>query len=659
MNTIDKLSIDTIRVLSAEAIQKANSGHPGMPIGAAPIAYAIWKNMNHNPKDPSWRGRDRFILSAGHASMLEYSLLHLYGYDVSMDDIKQFRQLGSKTPGHPEFGHTCGVEATTGPLGQGFAMAVGMAIAESHLSAKFNRAGFNVVDNYTYVLTGDGCMEEGVSGEAASLAGTLKLNKLIAVYDRNRITIEGSTDLAFSENVAARFGAYGWQVITVDDGNDLDSIENALHLAKRQDKPTLIIVDTKIAYGSPKEGMNSAHGSPLGEENIRLMKQKLGFDYDEPFTVPAEVYANFSRLAEKCAEPQSAHAQLMKAYKTAFPALYKEWEEYHAPVDVESLINDREFAEFDEKVATRAASGKILNLLARHIPNMFGGSADLAPSNVTEIKGEGYYGPDSPEYRNIHFGIREFAMAAICNGIMLYGGLHAYCATFLVFADYLKPALRLSALMKLPVIYVLTHDSIGVGEDGPTHQPIEQLASLRATPNTRVFRPADGKETCAAYMSALNADCPTVLALSRQGLPTLEATSFEAMRGGYVIKAADGAPDVILIASGSEVELALKAAPVLEEKGIRTQVVSMPCMELFDAQSDEYKESVLPKAVRARVSIEAASSFGWQKYTGLDGANVSLDTFGASAPAGKLFELFGFTVQNVVDTAIRTVDSLK
>lgn len=653
MQRTDQNVVTTMRVLAAEAVQKANSGHPGLPIGAAPMAYAVWKQMKHDPADPAWAGRDRFVLSAGHASMLEYALLHVFGYDMPIEEIQNFRQWGSKTPGHPEFGHTPGVETTTGPLGQGFATAVGMAMAEARLAAHFNREGFPVVDNYTYVLCGDGCLMEGVAAEAASLAGTQKLGKLIVLYDRNLITIEGSTDIAFTEDVGARFEAYGWQVQKLCDGEDVDGISAAIEAAKAEtEKPSLIIVRTEIAHGTPKAGKASAHGEPLGEENIHLMKQFYGWKEEAPFFVPEDVKAFAAAQREKGKAAHDAFNAMWEGYKAQYPGLDAEWAKWHDKALPKALVNDERLWNWGEKPqATRATSGTVLNVLAEHLPNLFGGSADLAPSNKTELKGKGFFSPESRDASNIHFGIREFAMACACNGMMLYGGLRAYCATFLVFADYLKPALRLSALMKQNVLYVLTHDSIGVGEDGPTHQPIEQVASLRATPDTLVFRPADGKETAACYLAALQSGLPAAMALTRQNLPQYENSGKAAMRGGYVLRDCEGTPELILLGSGSEVELCMKAAALLAEEGRRVRVVSMPCMELFDKQDAEYRESVLPKAVRARVAVEAGTSFGWHKYVGLDGACLTIDHFGASAPASRLFKEFGFTVENLVDVA--------
>lgn len=653
MQKTDQSVVTTMRVLAAEAVQKANSGHPGLPIGAAPMAYAVWKQMKHDPADPAWAGRDRFVLSAGHASMLEYALLHVFGYDMPIEEIQNFRQWGSKTPGHPEFGHTPGVETTTGPLGQGFATAVGMAMAEARLAAHFNREGFPVVDNYTYVLCGDGCLMEGVAAEAASLAGTQKLGKLIVLYDRNLITIEGSTDIAFTEDVGARFEAYGWQVQKLCDGEDVDGISAAIEAAKAEtEKPSLIIVRTEIAHGTPKAGKASAHGEPLGEENIHLMKQFYGWKEEAPFFVPEDVKAFAAAQREKGKAAHDAFNAMWEGYKAQYPGLDAEWAKWHDKALPEALVNDERLWNWGEKPqATRATSGTVLNVLAEHLPNLFGGSADLAPSNKTELKGKGFFSPESRDASNIHFGIREFAMACACNGMMLYGGLRAYCATFLVFADYLKPALRLSALMKQNVLYVLTHDSIGVGEDGPTHQPIEQVASLRATPDTLVFRPADGKETAACYLAALQSGLPAAMALTRQNLPQYENSGKAAMRGGYVLRDCEGQPELILLGSGSEVELCMKAAALLAEEGRKVRVVSMPCMELFDKQDAEYRESVLPKTVRARVAVEAGTSFGWHKYVGLDGACLTIDHFGASAPASRLFKEFGFTVENLVDVA--------
>ena len=646
----DRLTVNTIRTLVADAVQKANSGHPGLAIGAAPMALSVFKQMRHNPANPSWRGRDRFVLSAGHASMLEYSLLHLFGYDVSIDDIKNFRQLGSKTAGHPEYGNIAGIEATTGPLGQGFAMAVGMAMAEKHLASVFNRDDFRVYDNNTYVLMGDGCMMEGVASEAASLAGTLELGKLIALYDSNRITIEGSTDITFCEDVRKRFESYGWQVISVDDGENMTLIADALESAKNENKkPSPIIVRTNIAQGTPKQGSASSHGSPLGEDNISEWKKSIGWDY-EPFTVPAEVYDYLADFAANNRERENAYNSMIAEYERRYPELYAELLRWNSAELPEELYNDDSIFEFEnKKTATRSCSGTVLNRLVKYFPSMFGGSADLAPSNNTELKGFEFFGRETPQGKNIHFGVREFAMAAICNGISLYGGLMPFCATFLVFSDYLKPAVRLSALMKQRVLYIMTHDSIGVGEDGPTHQPIEQLDMFRAAPNTYVFRPADGRETAAAYLSALRLAAPSVIALSRQNLPQLDGSGKSAMKGGYIIghEYAEKNLDAILIASGSEVETALEAKKLLDAEGKNVRVVSMPCMELFFEQDEAYRETVLPKAVRSRVAVEALGGMSMYKLVGLDGEIVSMEGFGASAPGGVLFKHFGFTAANV------------
>ena len=655
MKAIDALSVNSIRVLAADAIQKANSGHPGLPLGSAPMAYELWANhMNHNPANPKWENRDRFILSGGHGSMLLYSLLHLFGYGLTKEDIMNFRQLGSLTPGHPEYGHTVGVEATTGPLGAGMGMAVGMALAEKHLAAVFNKENYPVVDHYTYVLGGDGCMMEGISSEAFSLAGTMGLSKLIVLYDSNRISIEGSTDLAFRENVEERMKAFGFQTITVEDGTNLDAIGLAIEAAKADtERPSFITIKTEIGYGCPaKQGKASAHGEPLGVDNVKAMRETLGWPYEEPFFVPDEVYAHFAKLAEEKTETEAAWNVMFAAYCQEYPEMEALWEKYHSGVDADSLMNNEKlWLEQEKPEATRSLSGKMINLLKDEIPGMIGGSADLGPSNKREMKGEGDFSAENPAGRNIHFGVRELAMAAIGNGIMLHGGLRAYVATFFVFSDYVKPMARLSALMGVPLTFVLTHDSIGVGEDGPTHEPIEQLAMLRAMPNLRVFRPCDATETSAAWLTAASSEkTPTALVLTRQNLAPITGSSREALKGGYVIDDCEGTPEVILIASGSEVELAVKAKAELEAEGTKVRVVSMPCMELFEEQSAEYREAVLPRAVRKRVAIEALSDFGWGKYVGLDGAYVCMKSFGASAPAAKLFEKFGFTVENVVNT---------
>ena len=653
MKNIDQTSINTIRVLAAETINKANSGHPGLPLGAAPMAYTLFsKHYLNNPSDLKWDNRDRFVLSAGHGSALLYSLFHIFGYGVTMDDLKSFRQWGSRTPGHPEYGHTAGVETTTGPLGMGVANAVGMAMAEAHLSAVFNKPGYDIVDHYTYALCGDGCLEEGISSEACSLAGHLKLGKMILLYDKNNISIEGDTNDTFTEDVAKRFDAYGWQVIEVRDGNtDVDAIDAAISRAKAEkDKPTIIIVHTTIGYGCPPvAGTASCHGNPLGA-NISVLKKTLDVPEDKEFYVPEEVYENAKKSGKKALEAQTAWNAMFQEYKKEYPELAKLYKQYMSPVD-KSIFDDPAFYEFEKGMASRQSSGIILNRLAEKLPQMMGGSADLAPSNNTLLKSREYFNYDNYAGSNIHYGIREFSMAAIANGMYLHGGVIPFVATFFVFSDYLKHAIRLSALMKLPVIYVMTHDSIGVGEDGPTHEPIEQLAAARAIPQSYTWRPADGHEVAAAYEFALTADGPSVIALSRQNLPLFEETGKKALKGGYVLKDCDGTPDVILIGTGSEVDLCVKAYEQLKNEGIKARVVSMPCTELFDKQSDEYKQSVIPNEVRARIAVEAGCSFGWGKYVGLDGDTVTIDHFGASAPNGILFKEFGFTVENVVNKA--------
>ena len=659
---LDIKCINAIRVLSADAIQKANSGHPGLPLGSASMAFTLWSKMNHNGKNPEWDNRDRFILSAGHGSMLEYSLLHLFGYGISIEDIKNFRQTGSLTPGHPEYGHTKGVEITTGPLGQGICNAVGMAIAESYLANKFNKEKYDIVNHYTYSIVGDGCLMEGISGEASSLAGTLGLGKLIVLYDSNNISIEGSTDIAFREDVAKRYEAYNWQVIKVEDGNDLDAISNAIEEGKKELKrPTIIIVKNQIGFGCPaKQGKASAHGEPLGGENIRAMKENLGWKLEPAFYVPDEVYENMNEYINDGIEKENSWNELFKNYVVEYPELAKEYAEWMSgKIDKNALDSDDFWAVDEKPMATRQSSGNVINKLSKIIPNLIGGSADLAPSNKTHMNCRGDISAEDRSGSNMHFGVREHAMAAIVNGMSAHGGLITYCATFFVFSDYMKGAMRLSSLMNLPVSYVLTHDSIGVGEDGPTHQPIEQLAALRSMPNMTVFRPADSKETVAAwYYAVTNGQTPTSLVLTRQNLPVYDGCPKRALKGGYIIKdSKKETPDVILIASGSEVELIYKAADELLEKGIEARDVSMPSFELFDAQDKEYKETVLPNKVRARIAVEALSSFGWHKYVGLDGKVISLDTFGASGNSETLFKKFGFTSKNIVEKAMEIVNN--
>ena len=659
MQANDVKVINAIRTLSADAIQKANSGHPGTPLGAAPMAYALWaKKLKHNPADPAWRNRDRFVLSAGHASMLLYSLLHLFGYGLTMDDLKNFRQLDSKTPGHPEYGHTVGVETTTGPLGQGVSNAVGMAMAEKHLAAKFNRPGFPVVDHYTYALMGDGCVMEGISGEASALAATLSLGKLILFYDSNDITIEGNVGLALREDTAKRYEAYGWHVQKVADGEDIDAIAAAIDNAKADPRPSLIVVTTKIGAHCPaKEGKNSAHGEPLGEENVRELKKNLGLDPDKQFCVEPEAYEECAKVAAAGAQAEREWDEMVKAYAAQYPELYAEMEQWYAGY-APDLENDEAYWEFaDKKDATRNTSGIVLGRLAERIPNLIGGSADLAPSNKTYMKGEGDFSADNRTGRNLHFGVREHAMACICAGMKLHGGLRPYCGTFFVFSDFMKNAMRVAAIMKLPVTYVLTHDSIGVGEDGPTHQPVEQLAGLRAIPGLVVFRPCDSKEVAAGWYAAMTQKRPVALILSRQDCALNEKSGPDALKGGYIIADSEKAtPDCILLASGSEVECCVNAKALLKEEGIDARVVSMPSFELFDEQSEEYRESVLPKSVRARVAVEAAATLGWHKYVGFEGEVLGLDAFGASAPYKVLFKEYGFTPENVARLARKTLN---
>lgn len=657
--SIDNLAINTLRFLSAEAIQKAKSGHPGLPLGAAPAAYTLWsKYMKHNPADSKWADRDRFVLSAGHGSALLYSLFNIFGYGTTIEDLKNFRQFESATPGHPEYGMAKGIETTTGPLGQGIANAVGFALAESHLAAEFNKPGFNVVDHYSYALCGDGCLMEGVSAEAASLAGTLGLGKLIVLYDSNKITIEGSTSIAFTENVRERFDAYGWQTLVVEDGNDIEAIGKAIEAAKAEtSKPSLIEIKTTIGYGAPnKQGKASAHGEPLGEEEIALAKKNLGWEYTEPFYVPEEVKAEMDKFRAEAIAKEEAWNKMFGRYCEEYPEMEEKWRIWHSeelPVD---LLEDEDFWTYEGDIATRASSEKVLQKLSKLVPNLFGGSADLGPSNKSVMKDREYYSKENPSGSNIHYGIREFAMTVIANSLALHGGLRPYIAGFFVFSDYMKAGLRLSALMELPVVSIFTHDSIGVGEDGPTHQPIEQLAALRSMPNYTVIRPCDTHETAAAwYLALTRRKSPTALILSRQSLPLLPETGKGALKGAYILKDCEGTPDVLLMATGSEVELIYKAYDELKEKGVKARVISMPSWEVFEEQSEEYKESVLPKNVRARVAVEAASDFGWQKYTGLDGKVICMNGYGASAPAGLLFKHYGFTVENVVATALEAV----
>ena len=663
---LDALSINTIRFLAVDAVEKAKSGHPGTPMGAAPMAYVLWDRfLKHNPTDPHWPDRDRFILSPGHASAMLYALLHLTGYDLPLEEIKRFRQWGSKTPGHPEYGLTPGLEMTTGPLGQGFAHGVGMAIAERWLADHYNRPGHTVIDHHTYAIVSDGDLQEGVASEAASLAGTLRLGKLIYLYDDNDISIEGNTDIAFAENVAQRFQAYGWHVFGPIDGMDTANVDSAIRLAQAEiGRPSLIICRTIIGYGSPnKAGTASAHGEPLGEEEVRLAKERLGWPYPEPFTVPDEALAHFRLAQERGRRGQEEWEARMDAYRRASPeeaglleedlrrGLPQGWDR-----DLESL-----FKAGDKPIATREASGRVMNAIVDKVHAFTGGSADLAPSTKTLLKDHGHYGFEEFCGHNMHFGVREHAMGAIANGMALHGGTIPYAATFLIFSDYMRPPMRLAALMEQRVIYIFTHDSIGMGEDGPTHQPIEQLAGLRAVPNLVVLRPADATETVEAWRVALERrNGPTALILSRQNLPVLDRAALGpasgVQRGGYVLWGATAKPDVILMGTGSEVHIALEAGTLLQKKGINSRVVSLPSWELFDAQSPEYRNSVIPDDVRVRVSIEAASTLGWERYVGLDGVAIGLDRFGASAPAAELYRRFGLTAQRVVDEATRLLE---
>lgn len=658
MTNIENKAINAIRVLSADAIQKANSGHPGLPLGCAAIAYELWaKHMNHNPANENWINRDRFVLSGGHGSALLYSLFHLFGYgNLSIDDLKSFRQLDSLTPGHPEYRHTKGVEATTGPLGAGMAMAVGMAMAEEHLAATFNVDEFKVVDHYTYVLGGDGCLMEGISSEAFSLAGTLGLSKLIVIYDSNKISIEGSTDIAFTEDVLGRMASFGFHTIEVADGNDIEAFGKALEEAKAQtSKPSFIKVNTIIGYGSPaKQGKASAHGEPLGVDNVKEMKINLAWESMEDFFVPADVYAHYEEIKKDLAKKEEEWNKLFAEFSNKYPDKKALWDKFYGEVDTTSLDSE-EFWSWDDKAdATRNISGKILNKLKDIVPNLIGGSADLSPSNKSVMTDYAYFKAGDFSGRNIHFGVRELSMAAETNGMILHGGLKAYCATFFVFSDYTKPMARLASLMRIPTIFIFTHDSIGVGEDGPTHEPIEQMAMFRSMPNFNTFRPADGRETVAAWYTAIKSkETPTALVLTRQNLPQLEGSGREALKGAYIIKdSKKEKPDMILMASGSEVNLCIDAAKELLNKGIDARVISMPCLDVFEEQSEEYKESILPKTVRKRLAVEALSGFGLDRYVGLDGKIISMKGFGASAPQDKLFEKFGFTVENIVKTAL-------
>ena len=648
-------SVNAIKVLGVDAINKAKSGHPGVVMGAAPMAYSLFtKHLRVNPKKTDWINRDRFVLSAGHGSMLLYSLLHLSGFeDVSLEEVKNFRQWGSKTPGHPEFGHTKGIDATTGPLGQGISTAVGMALAERYLAAKYNKEEYDLFDHYTYVICGDGDIMEGVASEASSFAAVQKLNKLVVLYDSNDICLDGETKDAFSENVRARYEAYGWNTILVEDGANVEAVNVAIEQAKKSDKPTLIEVKTIIGAGSPnRQGTNGVHGAPLGDEETALFRKEIGWE-NEPFDIPADVYADFkANVADRGENEYAKWEKLYADYKAAYPELAKELEEVLSREDISRLSKESfSFKNVGEAQATRNSSQDAINSVAAVLPTFFGGSADLSHSNMTFIKGDNLQDDAHRTERNVQFGVREFAMATVLNGLMLHGGVRVFGGTFFVFSDYLKGALRLSALQNLPVTYVFTHDSIAVGEDGPTHEPIEHLASLRTIPNTYVFRPADATETQAAwYLSQKTNDRPTSIVLTRQNLPILENSSFEKVaKGAYVVYETAADFDTILIATGSEVALAIDVARELEKDGSKVRVVSMPSVELFEEQSKEYKEKLLPLNIRRRVSLEMGNSALWYKYVGLDGLAIGIDKFGASAPANKVIEEYGFTVEAVVE----------
>ncbi|BBO91776.1 transketolase [Desulfosarcina ovata] len=657
--TIDDLCINTIRTLSMDAVQKANSGHPGAPMGLAPAGYALWTRvLKHNPANPDWPDRDRFVLSGGHASMLLYSLLHLTGYDLSLEEIQNFRQWGSKTPGHPEYGHTPGVETTTGPLGQGFANAVGMAMAERHLAAGFNQKGHDIVDHYTYVMCGDGDLMEGVASEAASLAGHLGLGKLICLYDDNGISIEGTTGIAFTENVGKRFDAYRWQVIKVKDGSDPDAIEKALHEAKAETgKPSIIMLKTHIAHGSPnKQDSADAHGSPLGEAEIELTKAALGWKEKTPFAIPKKALDKFRKCIKSGEKAEAGWKKVYQKYTQKYPQLADDWINALTRFMPKGWEADLpQFTPEEGPMATRAASGKVLNAAAAIFPSLMGGSADLAPSNKTFIDGSPEFQKKHYAGRNIRFGVREFAMGAIMSGMFLHGGVRPYGGTFLVFADYVRPAIRVAALMKLPVVYVFTHDSVAVGEDGPTHQPVEHLAALRAIPNLTVIRPADATETAQAWRKAIATnDRPVALILSRQKLPILDAklTACGVDQGGYILSDCPGRPQILLIATGAEVHITLKAQQMLADQGIAARVVNMPSWEIFEEHSETYKKRILPPAVKARIAIEAGISMGWERYVGPSGTVLGIDHFGASAPGATVLENFGFTAEKIVETAL-------
>lgn len=643
---IDNKTISSLRMLSVDMIEKAKSGHPGLPLGSAPMLYTLYKDfLNFNPEKPKWINRDRFVLSAGHGSAILYSLLNLFGFDVSIDDIKNFRQWGSKTPGHPEYGDTDGVDATTGPLGQGITMAVGMALAEAHMRSHFTVDGWSPVDHYTYALVGDGCLMEGISHEAASFAGSFKLGRLIVLYDSNNISIEGNTDITFHDDTLKRFEAYGWHTQRVEDGNDIEKIKEAIENAKKDERPSIIEVKTVIGFGAGSvEGSEKSHGAPIGEDNRKALVEKIKWNETEEFTVPEDVKENAAKIVEEKKKVYNEYKKKLEEYESKNPEKYREyidWIHFKHEADLSKLLDSK------EKDATRSASGAALQEVAKAIPNMIGGSADLGPSNNSQIKDRGFISSSDYNERNIHFGVREFAMAAISNGIALHGGLKPFCATFFVFSDYMKPAMRLAALMNLPVTYILTHDSIGVGEDGPTHEPIEHLAMLRSLPNFSVIRPADFNETVYAWEVAQKATKPTALILSRQKLETLKIESENLKYGAYIAKTEKDKLDLVVVATGSEVGVTMEASKILEDKGYGVRVVSMPSWDLFDEQDKEYRESVLPCGVKT-ASVEALSTFGWDKYT-KGGLKIGLDRFGASAPGSELFEHFGFTPEKIAD----------
>lgn len=662
---LDELCVNTLRFLAVDAVQKANSGHPGAPLGAAPMAYVLWNRfLKHNPADPRWPDRDRFILSAGHASALLYSLLHLTGYNLPLDEIKQFRQWGSRTAGHPEYAPDHGIEVTTGPLGQGFANGVGMAIAERWLAQHYNQPGHRIIDHFVYSIVSDGDLEEGVSAEAASLAGTLKLGKLIYLYDDNDISIEGNTDITFTENVSRRFQAYGWHVVGPIDGMNLSEVDAAIGKAQAEsERPSLIICRTIIGYGSPhKAGTAAAHGEPLGEEEVRLTRESLGWAYKEPFTIPPKAMKHFRQVLERGRQSQEEWQGRLTAYQRAYPEEARQLAEDlrgDLPEDWDAGL-DRLFQSGDKPMATRVASGQVMNAIAPRLHSLMGGSADLSPSTKTLLSDKGDFSADNYGGHNLHFGIREHGMGSVANGMSLHGGIIPYTATFLIFYDYMRPPIRLAALMGLRVIFIFTHDSVGLGEDGPTHQPIEQLLGLRAVPGLVTLRPADATETVEAWKVALQRrHGPTVLALSRQNLPVLDrvtlAPASGVSRGGYVLWEAGAVTDVILIGTGSEVHIALEAGKLLLEKNVSARVVSLPSWELFDAQPADYRHSVLPPAIRRRVSIEAGTKLGWERYVGLEGVIIGLSRFGASAPAPVIYEQLGLTARHMADEALRLV----